>query len=164
MGLISAAQPMPGGMPPEQPQAAPVAPAQPQPGGVDKSAYRRVILASTKIIYEPKTMKAILDLIRKAKTPEAGLAQATVLVMSKLVEASKNAIPQAVRTPAAKGVMALIAELAEKAGIVKNAEQAVKAASQIIAGAIMQAAKINPAQMKRPAQPPAGGMPAQMGA
>jgi len=61
--------------------------------------------------------------------------------------------------------MALIAELAEKAGIIKNAGQAVKAASQMIGQAIMRAAKIDPARMKQPQQPMAAQpMQPQMGA
>ena len=162
MGIINGMQqPAQGGMP-QQPQVAPAKPTDP------KTAYQRVILASTKIIYNPETMKAILDIIRKAKTPEVGLANATILVMAKLSEASKNTMPQAVKTPAAKGIMALIAELAEKAGIIKNAQQAVKAASQMIAQAIMQAAK-GGAQPKQPPtaqpmQPMNQPMQPQMGA
>ena len=144
------------------PRQAPAQAAQPAQAGGDEIARKRVILAATKIIYEPATMKNLLDLIRKARSPEAGLAQATMLVMAKLAEASKNQIPQAVRTPAAKAVMALIAELAEKAGVIKNASRSVKAASQMIGQAIMKAAKIDPARMK-PAQPQQPMQP-QMGA
>lgn len=147
MGLINAQQ-----MQQMPPQATPAQPPQatPSQAGGDDTARRRVILAATKILYDPATMKSILDLIRKAKTPEAGLAQATTLVMARLAEMSKGAMPQAVKVPAAKGVMALIAELAEKAGIIKSAAQAVKAASQMIAQAIMRAANIKPEQMKQP--------------
>jgi len=146
------------------PRQAPAQAAQPAQAGGDEIARKRVILAATKIIYEPATMKNLLDLIRKARSPEAGLAQATMLVMAKLAEASKNQIPQAVRTPVAKGVVALIAELAEKAGIVKDAGQAVRAASRMIAQAIMRAAKIDPARMQakpgaaQPMQPQMGAM------
>lgn len=161
MGLINGMQQMP----PEQPQAQPTPnPASPQgqpaAQGVDDTARKRALLASTKIIYDPATMKAILDMIRNAKSPEEGLARATVLVMAKLAEASKNTMPQAIRTPVAKGVMALIAELAAKAGIIKNAGQAVKRASQMIAQAIMKAANIGPGQPMA-AQPnqPMGGQP-----
>lgn len=153
MGLINGLQQPMQDTPPAQPRATTSAPAQP---GVDDTARKRGVLAATRLIYDPATMKAILDMIRNAKSPEEGLARATVLVMAKLAEESKNTMPQAIRTPVAKAIMALIAELAEKAGIVKNASQAVKRASQMIAKAIMKAANIG--QTK-----PMGGQPMATG-
>ena|SRR3990167_2293252 len=153
MGLIN------NGMQQPMPKQAPKQPAQAAQPADNTSDYRRVLLAASKIIYEPSTMKNLLGLIRKAQSPEVGLAQATILVMAKLAEASKNQIPQAVRTPAAKAVMALIAELAEKAGIIKNARQAVKAAAQMIGQAIMKAANIDPARAKPGAAQPRQGQP-----
>lgn len=165
MGLINGMQPMPqlaqpaAQQPPSQQPATPPQSAQQAPkqaaAPVDPTAYKRVILAATKYIYDPASMKNILNMIRKAKMPEIGLSQATALIMSKMVEASKGALPQSVRIPAAKGIMALIAELAEKAGIIKNAAQSVNAASRVMGAVMLLAARRKRLQSQAGAQPPA---------
>lgn len=152
MGLINA-QPAQQILSQDQPIPAQDQPAPQAKTGVDDTARKRVILAAAKIIYDPATTKNLLDLIRKAKTPEEGLAQATVLVMVRMAEMSKGTMPQSVKVQAAKGIMALIAELAEKAGIIDDMAQAVKRASQLIASAIMQGIKANPEQRQQTKQP-----------
>lgn len=129
----------------------------------DEVSYAKVVTAGFK--YIATVVDQLLELVKSSKTPEDGLARATVLIMSALSEKSNNTIPQAVRIPAAKQIMGLIAELAEAAGLIKNREQVVNRAKALIGNAIMQAAQ-NPAQPTAPAgaQAMPNAMPAAQGA
>ena len=129
---VQAAQPAP-------PQAAPQRPPQQQPARGGNLAVERVVEAGRKALYEPKVMEAILALIRKAPDPAMGLAQAVVHLVGELVRKSKNTIPQEAKTPAGRKLMADIAELAEAAGLIDDAAQAIKQASAMIARELMKA-------------------------
>lgn len=124
------------------PQAAAQRPPQQQRArGGGNLAVERVVEAGRKALYEPKVMEAILALIRKAPDPAMGLAQAVVHLVGELVRKSKNTIPQEAKTPAGRKLMADIAELAEAAGLIENAAQAIRQASAMIAQELMKAAR-----------------------
>lgn len=178
MGIIdSAMQPQPAQAPPQPPPQQPPQPPQqaqaaPQPGGkVDAVVLARVDRAAAKMLYLPETVKHLLALIKKAPSPEAGLAQATLLILTELVKKSHDSIPQNIRTPAGKKILMRIAEIAHSAGLIEDVAAATQQAGQMIAQAILQAAKISPDKLRKPAaqqqpvvqQPPAVQQPAMQG-
>lgn len=135
MALINQAMPQPG---PPTPAAAPApvpgappAAAAPAAGGTQQD-YDKVVAAGAKAVYEPKVMDAILKMIKSAQSPAQGLLQATALIMRQLDEISKKTIPGAVKVPASKEIMGLIAEVAQKHGIIPDANAAVQEASAMI--------------------------------
>lgn len=139
MGIIDQAASAPAG----------AAPAGAQP---DQEAYQRVVIAGGKVLYQPEILKKILALIKSAPNPAAGLAQATALIIKQLVQASKGTMPQSVQIPAAKEIMKMIAEMAQQAGIIQDANAALQQAQQIIAKSVMKSNKLNPSEIQ-PAAP-----------
>lgn len=125
MGIIQQA-------PQEQPWMQQGMPMQ-QPGAQgSQDDYDKTMAAASKAIYNPEVMKGILEAIKTAQNPAQGLLQAASLVMRQLNEISGGKMPAAVKVPAFKEVLTLIAELAEKAGVIPDAAQALQQAMQMV--------------------------------
>jgi hypothetical protein len=88
--------------------------------------------AAAKAIYTPEITQGLLQMIKAARNPVDGLLQATALIMRRLDEISKNTMPSEVKAPAAKEVMALIAELAQARGVITDAGAVLDQATQEI--------------------------------
>jgi hypothetical protein len=142
MGLIS------NGM--QQP-AAPAGPMQEQPGP-QNPALQRIVLAATKLIHNPQTTQALVELIRKSPDPVQGIAHAVVMILTQMFQASKGTMPKDAGAAALKPIIELIVEVADAAGIVKGSPQLVQQVGALLA----QRAKgiMQKAQQQQPGQQP----------
>lgn len=163
MGLISNAMPQqqPGAQPVPDEEAtdgAPPAAAEGAPEGAgpvaddgahpDQAAYQRVVQAAMKVIYDSQHGQEIMNILQHSQSPAQGLADATYMLMSELVQLSKGTMPKSVIVPVGKEVMGLIAEMAQKAGIAES-PQIMQQAMQIIAQKMAQQSGVSPQQLQQ---------------
>lgn len=147
MGIIDQAmqgEPQEQGQPPapqqEQPQV------QPQGGGdvnVD-----RVVMAASKALHKPEVMQQIIQMVRSAKNPAAGIAQALVMLMTRLYEISKGSMPQEVIVPAGQQIAKMIADICEAGGVVKVTPEMLQQAVSMAAAMALQRQGVDEAKAK----------------
>ena len=118
-------------------------PAQPGQGGApspqDQEAYDRLVASSMKILYDDPTHQGILKTLQAgAKNPEQVLAQVVVMIVTELDRKAGGKIPKNIILPAAEEIIAMIAELAAKAGFFQADEKMIQRA---LAAAVSQFAE-----------------------
>ena len=96
---------------PEEPQ-------QRQPASqLDQENKDRLVAACMKALYDEKMNQNIMQILKAgAKNPEQTLAQVVVMLISAMDQKAGGKIPRNIILPAAEEVMALVGELAQKAG------------------------------------------------
>lgn len=155
---------MMGGMPEgEVPAKEPAA----QPGPEDKATetYRRLVLASMKVIYTKEITGELVAMMKAgAENPAEGVAQAASTVLGLLAERVNGIDPKAVYAVTPPVVM-LLMELAGTAKLFKPTPEILQQAIQMVGA---QAGQQAPEQEQAPAEQPgliAGQMqPQEMGA
>lgn len=158
MGIISGAvKAQPG-----QPGAAPGQQAQPA-GGAMQEGLQRVVVAAMKALYDKTTGPQIIEMVKAAQDPLQGLAQAAYTVITQFAKISRGTMPLAVMLQAAKVIMAMIAEMAEAAGIIEDKAQVKDALPMLMelikggqGGAAQGATPAPPGAMAQPEEQPAG--------
>jgi hypothetical protein len=121
---------------------------------------QRVVAAVGKVVYDKATADQLIEMVRQASDPAQGIAQATMAVMQAMQEKVKGADPRIVLigVPVAA---AMLAEQAQAAGLVDDAQGAVGQAVQMIQQAASQKGQPQGQQQ----EPPQGGLVAEaMGA
>lgn len=97
----------------------------------EQDAYKRAVLSGAEVLYSDETGPRIVEMLKAgAGNPAQVLAQVAALLITQLDEKSGMKIPEAVLLPAAMEIMALVAELAEKAGIFQVDEKTFTVAVQ----------------------------------
>mgnify|MGYP001580829873 FL=1 len=100
-------------------------PAVEKPGGKTgqmppeaKAAAQKLMAAAMRIVYRKEVSQTLLDMIRKAPKPEAGIVQAVFAVLKQIKDAAKG-VPLQVIDSMARPVAMMIIEMAAKAGLVE---------------------------------------------
>ena len=126
-------------------QAAPA----PQAGG-PKEFFRKMTLSAMKIMYDKGVAPGLLKMMQEGEPADA-VARTAYTILDKLKETVKGTDPKAVYA-VAPAVVALLLEMAVKAGIIKNDPAIMKAAMAALADLIRNE--------EGAGQPPAGAPPA----
>lgn len=119
------------------------------PQGASQQVYERVVMAASKVLHDPKRMQAIIQMVKAHGNPVAGLADATIFVMQMLFQISKGSIPQEVIVPAGQEVLQMIAEMCERAGILKVTPELLKQAAGVAAAKVLKQNGIDQAKAQQ---------------
>lgn len=124
MGLIDQAQgKSPAGVKPPAPGAMPPAAGPGAKPGVDRAqSEKRIVMAAMKALYDPQTGPKIMGMVKAAKDPAQGLAQATIVLLTEFVKIANGTMRAELIVPAAKYILILIAEMADAAGLTQGPE------------------------------------------
>ena len=123
-----------------------------------KAAAQKLMAAAMRIVYRKEVSKTLLDMIRKAPKPEAGIVQAVFAVLKQIKDAAKGVPPQVIDSMA-RPVAMMIIEMAAKAGLVEESPELLQAVLALF-GRAMQAAQQGGAKTGQPpAQAPAQPIP-----
>lgn len=96
----------------------------PNVGEEEQALYDSVVLNAEKVIYSDETADRIIQLISSAPQPTEGVAQALVMIMSKIYDQSKQQrqeLSEDVLFAAAEEVTGMLFELATEAGLMGEA-------------------------------------------
>jgi hypothetical protein len=108
-----------GQMPPEQ-EPSPEMGMPPARGGNEDmqqaDPMARIMLAAGKVIYDKQTSDGVVQMLQSGQ-PVVALAQAALMVMKTLFDASQQSLPKEMIAPAAVAVVDELAELADAAGV-----------------------------------------------
>jgi hypothetical protein len=161
MGIIdakNAGAPPQQSMPLDEPESTSDRPDEPegqeaggdQPAPQEQDAMDRVVLASLKVIYDPKTHQGIVNGLTQGKDdPSKALADATTLIITQVDQASGGKVPEQVILPAAADVLGELANLAMKAGIFQVDEKTSNIAMQKTMAQLAEAYGVTPEQTKQ---------------
>ena len=109
------------------------------PSPQSQEAYDRVVAAGMKVLYEDPTHAKIMQMLKAGSdSPEQTLAQVVVLIVSQLDAKAGGKIPRNVIIPAASELIALVAELAQKAGFFQVDDKMIQRALAIAMKQFMQ--------------------------
>lgn len=137
--------------------------AKPAANPKSQEAAQKLIAAAGRIVYQKKVTAMILKTIEKAPRPEAGIAQAVLMVMKQVKDMAKGVPPQVI-DKMAKPITMMVMELAVNSGLIEDKPEIVK----MVVGLIQQAiAKVKAGPQKGTQGPNMGpqipnqGMPPQ---
>lgn len=120
-----------------------------RPGPRDQDAFQRVVLAAGKVIYEnDATHQAVMQMLQSGGEPDAALANTAATVIRQLYDKSGRTMPETVVLPAAMQVIAMLAELAQAAGLFRVDKGVMMRAAQRCIAALMQDFGVTPDDMQ----------------
>jgi len=109
----------------------------------------RVVMAASKALHQPEVMKQIIEMVRAAKSPAAGIAQALVMLMTRLYEISKGTMPEDVLVPAGQEIAKMIADICEAGGVLKATPEILQQAVSMAAAMALQRQGVDEAKAKQ---------------
>ena len=122
---------------------------QSKPEKEEQSAYERVVLAGTKIIYRDKVADQIVTALRSVKAdPARALASVAQTIILQIDKASKGTLPETVIIPAAAEILEHIAELVNTAGAVKVDDALLSRAGQHLLLGLAQEYGVEPEEVQ----------------
>lgn len=130
-----------------------------------REALQKLFDTAMRVVYKKEVTKMILDRIGKAQRPEVGIAQAVLLVMKLIKDAAKG-VPPKVIDSMAKPITMMVAELADKAGLIEKTPEMMQMIVQMIQQAIGKVSQQSAQPAQQPAPPaaqPQGMVAGQMG-
>lgn len=124
-------------------------------------AFKKVVLAGMKLMYDPKTFKLFANGIQRQDVPLPELlAQETAGLIKMLMDKSQNKIPPHIIMPAATMLLMEIAKFMKDAGIASPGKEDIQKGTMLMMELIKGVFPVGEQQAPAPAQPQ-GGLIAQ---
>lgn len=140
------------------------------PGAENAEALERVVLAGTKVMYDPKVFPTFAEALKGGGPLPQVMATQAVGLLKILMDKSRGAIPKNVLIPAAVALMVEMGDFIVKAGLGKPTQGDMQNAIKLVVGMV---AKVfggapggahGPRPMPAPQGPPAAAQPGLIGA
>lgn len=121
------------------------------PGPQNADALERVVLAGTKLMYDPKVFPMFAQALESGGPLPDMLAQQAVGLLKIMMDKSGGTMPKNVLIPAAVALMLEMGDFIIKSGLAKPTEEDMRAAVKTVIDLVMQV-------FGGQGAPPAGGM------